>query len=412
VRIIFIALLAVVTCNAYGVERLALVIGNGAYHDAPLRNPVNDARAMADTLRQIGFSVIYEENADRQTLRQAIRDFSRDLQTSDVGLFYFAGHGMQVKGRNYLIPVHSDIQAEFEVPDEALEAAAVLRGMEDAGSGLNIVILDACRNNPFARSFRSATRGLARMDAPSGSIIAYATAPGQVALDGDGEHGIYTKHLLDAMRVPGLPIEQVFKRVRIGVRRETGGQQTPWEESSLTSDFIFTPGGGSKGTGTSTAPPSPSVIGVPAYESSGEYPGQSAEVTIVVDQSSIIPLCHPPIDILRRGVREANCDVTLIFEVDGEQIAELVTSYTEKIKDPIWTGELPIGKHDITVRFDYSRKSKDLADGIVTKKVDITSDGKLRLKLHHDSVVIEERGLPFSDLRALSAKLKVDFEAS
>ena len=129
-----------------------------------------------------------------------------------------------------------------------------------------------------------------------------------------------------------------------------------------------------------------------------------------MDQTSIVPVCHAPIDILRRGVREANCDVVLVIHIDGERLAELETSYTEEIKDPVWNGKLPIGKHDVTVRFDYIRKSKDLADGMVTKPVHITSDGVLKLKLHHDSIVVEERGFPYADLRALSAKLKVAFK--
>ena len=156
-------------------------------------------------------------------MRAAVRDFSREIRQGGVGLFYFAGHGVQVDGRNFLIPVGSNIEEEFEVADEGLDAESVLRAMEKADNRLNIIILDACRNNPFARRFRSADRGLARMSAPTGSLVAYATAPGQVAADGDGRNGIFTKHLLNAMQEPGRTLEQVFKQVRIEVEQETVG---------------------------------------------------------------------------------------------------------------------------------------------------------------------------------------------
>lgn len=161
---------------AMAETRTALVIGNGAYQDAPLRNPANDARDMAAKLRELGFQVIERIDADRQTMRQALREFEQQLrQQRGVGLFYYAGHGVQLKGQNYLIPVGVDIRQEFEIPDEGVDAEAVLRAMEAAGNGFNIVILDARRNNPFTRSLGS--RGLARMDGPAGTFIAYATGP-------------------------------------------------------------------------------------------------------------------------------------------------------------------------------------------------------------------------------------------
>ena len=220
--------------------RTALVVGNGAYGDAPLRNPVNDARDMAAKLRELGFQVIERLDADRQTMRQALRDFEQQLrQQRGVGLFYYAGHGVQLKGQNYLIPIGVDIRQEFEIPDEGVDADAVLRAMESAGNGLNIVIFDACRNNPFARSLGS--RGLARMDGPVGTFIAYATAPGSISKDGTGRNSPYTQNLLAAMGTPGLSLEQVFKQVLVGVERETGGGQVPWVASSLRGEFYFLP---------------------------------------------------------------------------------------------------------------------------------------------------------------------------
>jgi uncharacterized caspase-like protein len=222
-----------------GERRVALVIGNSGYKVAPLRNPANDARAMARALAETGFTVTHIEDATQSSMRRAIRDFGDELLRGGVGLFYYAGHGMQVRGRNFLIPVNADIQREDEVEDQGVDANLVLAKMDSARNRLNILILDACRNNPFQRSFRSAQQGLAQMDAPSGTLIAFATAPGQVAADGEGDNGLYTKHLLGAMREPGLPVEQLFKQVRIGVTKEVGEKQIPWESSSLKGDFYF-----------------------------------------------------------------------------------------------------------------------------------------------------------------------------
>jgi uncharacterized caspase-like protein len=221
---------------------LALVIGNSAYEAAPLRNPVNDAKDFAAALADSGFEVTRLENASLRELRAALRDFGDRLKKQGgVGLFYFAGHGMQVKGRNYLIPVAAQIEREDEVEFESLDANLVLEKLDSAGNRFNIVILDACRNNPFARSFRSSTQGLAQMDAPSGAVVAFATSPGSVASDGGGRNGLYSQHLIESVRRPGLKIEEVFKQVRAAVRRDSNGKQTPWESTSLEGDFYFHP---------------------------------------------------------------------------------------------------------------------------------------------------------------------------
>jgi len=241
-----------------GEERIALVIGNGAYREAALKNPVNDARDMAALLKTQGFNVTLKLNAGVKEMDEAVRQFGQALRKGGVGLFYFAGHGLQVGGSNYLVPVDAKIQSESDVRYECVDAGRVLGKMEDAGNSLNIVILDACRNNPFARSFRSAERGLAEMRAPTGSLIAYATAPGSVAADGAGANGIYTKHLLQNMRVSGLSITDVFMRVRMGVVAETGKKQVPWESSSLTGYFYLS------GQGQPGAAQPPVVISAPA----------------------------------------------------------------------------------------------------------------------------------------------------
>ncbi len=225
-----------VTINS---KRLALVIGNAAYKESPLANPVNDARDMSQLLTELGFQVIYRQNASQAEMKSAIREFGNKIVKGDVALFYFAGHGAQVNGENYLIPVDAVITKEEEVEYESVNAGLALAQMASAANKLNIVILDACRNNPFARSFRSQTRGLAQISAPAGTIIAYATEPGSVAADGKGKNGLYTEELLRTMRVPGLKIEDVFKQVRVGVRNRSQGKQTPWESSSLEGDFYF-----------------------------------------------------------------------------------------------------------------------------------------------------------------------------
>ena len=222
--------------------RIALVIGNSDYATGPLPNPANDAKLMGDALTSLGFDVIARRNADQITMKRAIQEFGSRLEKAGpgaVGLFYYAGHGVQLSGRNYLIPTTARIEREGDVEIEAVSADWVIEQMRYARNQLNIVILDACRNNPFTRSMRSVDHGLASMDAPAGIIIAYSTAPGSVAADGSGRNSPYTETLTHAMRDLHEPVEQVFKHVRVGVMNETGGKQVPWEASSLTGDFYF-----------------------------------------------------------------------------------------------------------------------------------------------------------------------------
>ena len=222
-------------------RRVALIIGNGRYASSPLVNPVNDARAIGKSLQAMGFRVTVLEDATITQISDAVARFGDALQPGGVGLFFYAGHGMQIKGRNYLIPIGADIQREDEIAFNAFDSSQVLEKMEAAKSRINIVILDACRNNPFSRSFRSSTQGLAPMEAPLGSYVAFATAPAKVASDGNDGNGLYTQHLLAAMRTPGLKIEDVFKRTRVKVMNESEGQQIPWDNSSLAGDFYFVP---------------------------------------------------------------------------------------------------------------------------------------------------------------------------
>jgi tetratricopeptide (TPR) repeat protein len=224
--------------------RHALVVGNAAYASAPLLNSVNDATAVAKVLEKAGFKVDLKLNANQKQLQEAVTGFGDRLKGGGAGLFYFAGHGVQIKGRNFLMPVGSDIKREDEVPYKAVDVQQVLDKMETAKNRVNVVILDACRDNPFAgvaRSSRSGAGGLSQMDAPIGSLLAFATSPGAVASDGKGSNGLYTQHLLANIERPGMPIEEVFKRTRLGVRLDSNGQQVPWENTSLEGDFYFFP---------------------------------------------------------------------------------------------------------------------------------------------------------------------------
>lgn len=220
-------------------KKVALVIGNSKYAAAPLTNPENDAKAMAQALRESGFEVMQYGNLTKREFEESVRAFGSKINRGGVALFFFAGHGMQVKGVNYLLPVGANIQKEADIEFEAVDAGRVMSEIESAGSRLNIVILDACRNNPFVRGTRSAARGLAVMSAPSGTVVAYATGPGEVASDGDGKNGLYTQELLKNIREPNMKIEDVLKRTRIAVKDKTSGQQVPWENTSLDGDFYF-----------------------------------------------------------------------------------------------------------------------------------------------------------------------------
>jgi len=238
--------------HATANSRVALVIGNANYKVGALKNPVNDAKAVATSLRNLGFEVTHRENASLREMLDAFQQFSTQSKSAEVRVVYYAGHGVQLKGRNYLLPVDTEIRAEDEMPNKSADLNEFLDRLGGIKQGINVVILDACRNNPFSGSeivgpdgrrlkFRGATpAGLAPVEAPLGSMIAFSTAPGGVALDNPQEkNSLYTKHLLEHLNSPGLPVELLFKRVRLAVAKETGRVQVPWESSSLTGDFCF-----------------------------------------------------------------------------------------------------------------------------------------------------------------------------
>jgi uncharacterized protein (TIGR02145 family) len=226
-------------------KRIALVIGNGNYSSSTLANPENDAREMKVALQSVGFTVMEYENLNQSQMKKAMDDFGVKLKSYEVGLFYYAGHGIQSKGYNYLIPIDAELKSEQQVEYDCVQADRILALMEASGTKVNIIILDACRSNPFERSWtRTATgKGLAFMNAPSGTLIAYATSPGSTASDGSGKNGLYTSAILESMKIPNITIIEMFQNVRSIVSQKSSKQQIPWESTSMTGNFYFNTGG-------------------------------------------------------------------------------------------------------------------------------------------------------------------------
>ena len=259
--LIFIAF-ALYSALLHAEGKYAVVIGNSAYVVADkLKNPVNDARLMADTLDELNFDVTLITNATKLDIEQAVDKLILNLK-EDRGavMFYYAGHGVQLEGNNYLLPVDADVREEIEVAHKGYNVSHLLDRLKVINNKTNIILLDACRDNPFAgiakansRSAASGVRalklksapklssGLSKLDAPSNTLIAYATAPGKVAYDGNGKNSHYTTALVESMMIEGLTAEQVFKNVRGKIIKETNGEQIPWESSSLVYDLYFKP---------------------------------------------------------------------------------------------------------------------------------------------------------------------------
>jgi Caspase domain len=224
--------------------RIALIIGNAAYPgNMALANPSNDAKDMASTLRNMGFGVIEVLDGNRAQMLDAIDRANKQLQGKQgVGMLFYAGHGLQLDWRNYMVPVDAKLNAAADVPKQTIDIEVVMKSFQQAGNRMNIVVLDACRDDPFANGKTSTGKGLAPLDAPTGTFLAYATAPGNVAQDGTGKNGLYTGFLLQELQKPTARIEDVFKRVRLQVRKASNGAQIPWEATSLEDDFVFNSG--------------------------------------------------------------------------------------------------------------------------------------------------------------------------
>ena len=283
--------------NACAENRIALVIGNSEYQSVGrLPNPANDARALAKALQAVDFEVQTVTDLTRLEMGRALSQFANTVAAKGkdtVALVFYAGHGLQIEGENYLVPTDANLEREADVPLSTMRLVDIMKALETLPSKMRIVILDACRNNPFATLRKSSGRGLAIVDAPAGSIVAYSTSPGAEALDGTGSNSPYTSALVEAMKEPGLAIEQVFKSVRVRVNKVTEGRQVPWESSSLTANFAFVPGAApvialNTTPGAVVAPARPalnappsaiSAVNVPA--SPGNTPPPSAAVTPV-----------------------------------------------------------------------------------------------------------------------------------
>jgi uncharacterized caspase-like protein len=287
---------------AWAQTRLALVIGNSHYRSVtPLPNPVSDAKAVADELRSAAFDVTQALDVGQADMRRAIKDFAAKVSakgSDTVALVYYAGHGVQVDGENFLVPVDAKIASEGDIAKEAVRLADVMSALAAVPSKMRIVILDACRNNPFATTKQ--TRGLAIVDAPTGSIVAYSTAPGTEATDGVGAHSPYTAAFIEVAQQPRLQIEQLFKQVRLKVHEATKGQQTPWESSSLTTDFWFLPTDESPSAAVVASAPAATTARQPARAPRPTAPQVAtvrSQAPSTADQAAQAPQTTPATDI-------------------------------------------------------------------------------------------------------------------
>ena len=290
-------------------QRVALVIGNANYLTVgKLKNPSNDAAAMAEMLRRAGFDVIEREDVTRRSMIQAARTFAEHLSPGGVGMFFYAGHGIQAQGVNYLVPVDAVLAVEDDLKYEAFDLQDILNKLADARVRLSLVVLDACRDNPFARSFRSTTHGLAQIDPPRGTIIAYSTAPGKVAADGDGNNSIYTSELLKAMSEPGRKLQDVFDRVTDAVEKRTNNAQTPWTNSSFRGDFYFL------APPTVAVPPQPDTATIPLSAeivfwqsiANSRIPGDFEAYLAAFPKGSFVPLARNRLAALSRQPADAS----------------------------------------------------------------------------------------------------------
>jgi Caspase domain len=239
------------SCLAHANERIALVIGNSSYAQSPLVNPKNDAASMSKLLKEAGFDVMTSTDAHRAQMQRSVETFGQKVRQSGVkfALFYYAGHGVQQDWRNFLIPVDANIRKTEDIRSQGVDVTELVSYMQNQKGKSFLVILDACRDDPFADQYKPSAKGLSQFDAPVGSMLAYSTSPGKVALDGDGVNGLYTTYLLRELAVKSAKLEDVFKRVRLSVRLASNGLQVPWETTSLEED-VYLHGGSTRNLST------------------------------------------------------------------------------------------------------------------------------------------------------------------
>src|SRR5580704_3217559 len=259
--VLVFALAPVVPSPADAADRFALVIGNAKYPDAdaPLKEPINDARAIADELKRDGFTVEVGENLTGDAMRQAFARLYGQVKPGSVVLIFFSGYGVQSNRQSYMIPVNAQIWTEPDVRRDGLSLETVLGEINSRGAGVKIALVDASRRNPFERRFRSFSAGLAPVIAPNGTLVMYSAALSSVVSDAGGDHSLFVQELLKEIRVPDLMAEETLNRTRVGVTRASRSEQVPWISSSLAEDFSFIPGSGARPPGSSNPPgPTPS----------------------------------------------------------------------------------------------------------------------------------------------------------
>jgi hypothetical protein len=293
--------------NTQQQKRIALVIGNANYQVGKLDTPLNDATDMANALKELGFEVILLKDSSKRQMDDALDQFTTRINQGYVGLFYYAGHGMEVEGENYLIPVNAQIKYEKDVEYESMPLGKILGRMEDAGNRINIVILDACRDNPFRKFWRSSTRGLtAPLQAVSGTLIAFATAPGKVASDGTGRNGLFTSYLLKYIKTPNMEVDSMLRKVRSDVAQNTNNYQVPWTSSSLIGEFAFNQKTETTSPIVTSSPvpkPSPSIAVVPTPKPTPSPPPvTSSPVPKPSPSIAVVPTPKPtPSPVLKPG---------------------------------------------------------------------------------------------------------------
>jgi WD40 repeat protein len=365
-------------------RRVALVIGNGSYTEGKLNNPTNDAADMAKVLRKLKFEVTLVENVNKQQMDAALGQFYKQLRLGGVGLFYYAGHGVQVEGENYLIPIGARLSQKSAVPYEAVPLGRVFKAMEEEGNGINIVLIDACRNDPYSQSWSRSEpllRGLAPFQAGRGTFISFATAPGKVAADGSGRNSPYTTGLLQHIQIPGLPIEQMFKKVRETVDKITNQGQVPWESSSMIGDFAFSPIGSNPAQvppiqKPETVVPKPSSPVVPK-PSSPVVPKPSSPV-VPKPSSPVVPKPSSPVvpkpssPVVSKPFSSPN-QAQLLYSLSGHKGAVNSVVFTPFNQQAI------SGSADKTIRvwdLKTGQTSQTLTSTNVISKIALSADGK------------------------------------
>jgi hypothetical protein len=356
---------------AVAEKRVALVIGNSAYQSVSrLENPKNDALLVAETLSKLGFTLVgggAQVELDKSGFDNAVQRFGSQLIGADVALFYYAGHGLQVRGTNYLVPVTANPTRETDVDFQMVDVALVLRQMEGAGTKLNIVILDACRNNPFGgRGLRASGGGLAQIRAPEGTLLSYATQPGNVALDGDDGHSPYTRALVETMQRPGLDVLQAFNQVGLIVKRATGSSQQPWVSTSpIDGSFYF----------ANASPTQPATIAVPV-----------SPTPVPKIYPAVRSLERRAVDFVTEDMRQSSSDASIFLTYAREVFDEQVESYG-KIKSRAdvlkekerYVARWPVRSYKLlpdATRASCDEQSKCQISGIVAFSVSNPSTGR------------------------------------